>query len=104
VNLQAVIDLGSQPLANNLLSASDLRKREPRFLLEMVVGMDCWLMQILHVIPPVDLFSDYFFLLALLFSGFVARKKRNGDSVDRSLVAERVFWNFGYFLVDSKTG
>jgi SAM-dependent methyltransferase len=54
-----VINLGSQPLANNLLNREDLGKSEPMFPLEVHVCTDCWLMQITHFVPPVALFSDY---------------------------------------------
>lgn len=58
-HLHPVIDLGLQPLANNLLLPNDLSKPEPKFPLEVAVCADCWLMQITHIVPPVDLFSDY---------------------------------------------
>ena len=54
-----VLDLGEQPLANNLLGPDDLDKPEPRFPLRLAVCESCWLMQITDIIPPVDLFSDY---------------------------------------------
>ncbi|HBJ85646.1 MAG TPA: methyltransferase [Verrucomicrobiales bacterium] len=56
-----VIDLGLQPLANNLLRPEDLGKPEPRFPLAVFVCGDCWLMQITDTVPPVDLFSDYIY-------------------------------------------
>ncbi|MBE7497017.1 MAG: methyltransferase domain-containing protein [Verrucomicrobiaceae bacterium] len=56
-----VIDLGLQPLANNLLRPEDLGKPEPRFPLAVFVCADCWLMQITDTVPPVDLFSDYIY-------------------------------------------
>ncbi|MBX7207094.1 MAG: class I SAM-dependent methyltransferase [Verrucomicrobiaceae bacterium] len=57
--LISVIDLGRQPLANNLLRPGDLDAPEPVFPLEVAVCEACWLMQIVHVVPPVSLFSDY---------------------------------------------
>ena len=56
-----VIDLGLQPLANNLLQPEDTGKPEPRFPLAVFVCTDCWLMQITETVPPVDLFSDYIY-------------------------------------------
>jgi len=56
---ESVIDLGMQPLANNLLTAADLEKTEPRFPLEVFVCPACWMMQITETVPPVELFSDY---------------------------------------------
>ncbi|WP_009961317.1 class I SAM-dependent methyltransferase [Verrucomicrobium spinosum] len=58
-DLKEVINLGQQPLANNLLSAQDLSKEEPKFPLDVWVCQKCWLMQISHIIPPVTLFSEY---------------------------------------------
>jgi hypothetical protein len=56
-----VIDLGIQPLANNLLQPSDLSKSEPRFPLRVAVCESCWLLQIIDIVPPVELFSEYLY-------------------------------------------
>ncbi|MEQ1859003.1 MAG: class I SAM-dependent methyltransferase [Chthoniobacteraceae bacterium] len=56
---RTVLDLGSQPLANNLLRPADLGKTEPRFPLRVAVCEACWLLQITEVVPPVELFSEY---------------------------------------------
>ena len=58
-NGDLVLDLGKQPLANNLLAPEDLAKPEPRFPLRLAVCTDCWLLQITDLVPPVELFSDY---------------------------------------------
>ncbi|MSU62677.1 MAG: methyltransferase domain-containing protein [Pedosphaera sp.] len=60
-----VLDLGTQPLANNLLTPSDLGKPEPKFPLRVAVCTQCWLLQITEIVPPVALFSEY-----LYFSSF----------------------------------
>src|SRR5277367_2082177 len=60
-----VLDLGLQPLANNLLRPEDLEKPEPKFPLRLAVCQSCWLMQIVDLVPPVQLFSEY-----LYFSSF----------------------------------
>ena len=62
---QLVLDLGLQPLANNLLRPEDLGKPEPKFPLRLLVCTECWLMQIADLIPPVELFTEY-----LYFSSF----------------------------------
>lgn len=59
--LRPVLDLGIQPLANNLLAASDLAQEEPRFPLGIQVCEGCWLVQLTHLVPPVDLFSSYLY-------------------------------------------
>jgi SAM-dependent methyltransferase len=60
-----VLDLGAQPLANNLLPPGGLAKPEPKFPLRVAVCEACWLLQITDIIPPVELFGEY-----LYFSSF----------------------------------
>jgi SAM-dependent methyltransferase len=60
-----ILDLGVQPLANNLLTPADLAKPEPKFPLRLAVCQSCWLLQITDLVPPVALFSEY-----LYFSSF----------------------------------
>jgi SAM-dependent methyltransferase len=62
---QLVLDLGLQPLANNLLTPADLASPEPKFPLCVAVCESCWLMQITETVPPVKLFGEY-----LYFSSF----------------------------------
>ena len=62
---ELILDLGQQPLANNLLRAEDLAKPEPRFPLRLFVCPACWMVQITDLVPPVELFSEY-----LYFSSF----------------------------------
>lgn len=76
-----VLDLGIQPLANNLLSTEDLTQTEPKFPLRVALCEACWLLQITEIIPPVDLFSEY-----LYFSSFSdALLKHARESVDARL-------------------
>ena len=58
---ELILDLGEQPLANNLLAPEDLGQPEPRFPLRLAVCTECWLLQITDLVPPVDLFSDYIY-------------------------------------------
>lgn len=60
-----LLDLGLQPLANNLLRAEDVGKPEPRFPLRLFVCPQCWLLQIADMVSPVQMFSEY-----LYFSSF----------------------------------
>src|SRR5262245_49653414 len=62
---ELILDLGIQPLANNLLRSEDLAKSEPKFPLRLALCTSCWLLQILDTVPPVVLFSEY-----LYFSSF----------------------------------
>lgn len=79
-----VIDLGLQPLANNLLRPEDLCKPEPRFPLAVFVCGDCWLMQITDTVPPVDLFSDYIY-----FSSFSDAMLRHARAAVQKHIAEK---------------
>ena len=60
-----ILDLGRQPLANNLLPEGGTFYPEPFFPLSLAVCLDCYLMQLLDIIPPVKMFSEY-----LYFSSF----------------------------------
>jgi SAM-dependent methyltransferase len=77
-----VIDLGLQPLANNLLRQEDLGKPEPRFPLAVFVCQDCWLMQITDTVPPLELFSDYIYFSS--FSDAMLRHARAAVEKHRS--------------------
>jgi hypothetical protein len=70
--LSLVIDLGLQPLANNLLAPNDSVAAEPRFPLDVRVCEKCWLMQLGFTVPPVRMFADYVY-----FSSFSAQMLRH---------------------------
>ncbi len=80
-----ILDLGIQPLANNLLRPEDLGKPEPRFPLRLAVCPRCWLLQITDLVPPVTLFSEY-----LYFSSFSDAMLRHARQA-----AERYLREFG---------
>lgn len=63
--LNLLLDLGIQPLANNLLLPENLGGDEPRFPLRVMLCPECRLMQISDLVPPVELFGEY-----LYFSSF----------------------------------
>ncbi len=76
-----ILDLGLQPLANNLLSPVDLGREEPKFPLRVALCDACHLLQITDIIPPVQLFSEY-----LYFSSFSdAMLRHSKEAVDRHL-------------------
>lgn len=60
-----ILDLGIQPLANNLLRPADLSQTEPKFPLRLFLCGDCRLLQIADEVAPVKLFGEY-----LYFSSF----------------------------------
>jgi SAM-dependent methyltransferase len=98
-----ILDLGLQPLANNLLREEDLAKPEPKFPLRLAVCQSCWLLQILDLIPPVQLFSEY-----LYFSSFSDLMLRHAQEAAKRYITEfglnqnslviEIASNDGYFL------
>jgi SAM-dependent methyltransferase len=57
--LPVVLSLGTQPLANALISPERLEEDEPRYPLELVVCPRCSLAQINVTVPPETLFREY---------------------------------------------
>lgn len=92
-NLELVIDLGLQPLANNLLEAGDLAKEEPKFPLDVHVCLDCWLMQITHIVPPVSLFSDYIY-----FSSFSDQMLKHARDASLRYIKEKRLSNSSFVI------
>ena len=102
-NAAHILDLGQQPLANNLLTPADLAKKEPKFPLRLAVCKSCWMLQITDLVPPVELFSEYLYFSS--FSDLMLRHSREAcDGYmkefglnSQSLVVE-VASNDGYLL------
>src|SRR5487761_859484 len=59
--LSPFLSLGDLPLANSFLTADQLQEPEPRFPLEVYFCRDCALIQLLHVVNPQVLFSNYIY-------------------------------------------
>jgi SAM-dependent methyltransferase len=74
-----VLDLGIQPLANNLLRPADLSQPEPKFPLRLFVCGDCRLLQIADDVAPVKLFGEYLYFSS--FSDLMLRHAR--EAVER---------------------
>ncbi len=62
LDLKQVISLGKTPLANSLLSQSDLSKQEEVFPLEMMYCDSCKLCQLSYVVSPEKMFLDYLYV------------------------------------------
>ena len=98
-----VLDLGLQPLANNLLRPADLAGPEPKFPLRLAICQACWLLQITDRVPPTRLFSDYLYFSS--FSDAMLRHSREAAEryrkefslTGQSLVVE-IASNDGYLL------
>src|SRR6267142_168654 len=63
-NGKLILDLGIQPLANNLLCPEDLSKLESKFFLRLAVCQSCWLLQITDLVLPTQLFSEYLYFFS----------------------------------------
>ncbi|MBL8899643.1 MAG: class I SAM-dependent methyltransferase [Planctomycetes bacterium] len=58
--LETFLDLGALPLSDGFLFEKDLAREEPRYPLEVAFCPRCTLVQILHTVPPEELFdADY---------------------------------------------
>jgi hypothetical protein len=82
-NGRLVLDLGFQPLANNILRPEDLAKVEPRFPLRVFICSKCWLLQITDLVPPTQLFTEYPY-----FSSFSETVLRHAREAAGRYVAE----------------
>ncbi len=98
-----ILDLGLQPLANNLLRQEDLSKAEPKFPLRLAVCQSCWLLQILDLVPPVQLFSEYLYFSS--FSDLMLRHARQAAeryikqfALDQQSLVVEIASNDGYSL------
>ncbi len=83
-HLEPILDLGSTPLANRLLTESELSQPEPRFPLELVLCTDCTLLQITETVPPEVLFRDYVY-----FSSFSDTMLAHAGQLANSLIEKR---------------
>ena len=56
---RTLIDLGKMPLANAFLTGENKKHSEPKYELHARVCDRCFLVQVNHLIPPADIFTDY---------------------------------------------
>jgi SAM-dependent methyltransferase len=82
--LTRLLDLGSTPLANSLLTATNVGAAEDRFPLLLVFCEECSLVQITETVDPERLFSDYVY-----FSSFSDAMVRHANELVTSLISER---------------
>ena len=82
--LTTVLDLGTTPLANALITAENLSHGEERFPLLLAFCEECALAQITESVPPEKLFSEY-----LYFSSFSDTMLRHAQSIAERLTVER---------------
>jgi SAM-dependent methyltransferase len=79
-----VLSLGITPLANALLTTSQLSEPEARYPLDLVFCVDCALVQITETVPPELLFSDYVY-----FSSFSDEAVEHARRLAERVIAER---------------
>ena len=101
--LESVLDLGTTPLANALVTKTQLDAPEPRFPLELAICKGCSLVQILETVPPEQMFRNY-----LYFSSFSETMLDHARASAQALIASRrlghdslvaeIASNDGYFL------
>jgi SAM-dependent methyltransferase len=81
--LTEILSLGSLPLPN-AYPAAGAPADEPRFPLEVALCRACSLVQLRHIVPPEQMFSEY-----LYFSSYSASMLTHAEALALSLVAER---------------
>jgi SAM-dependent methyltransferase len=82
-DITEILSLGALPLPN-AYPAADASVEEPRYPLDVGFCSQCSLVQLRHIVPPEQLFSDY-----LYFSSYSASMLQHAESLAASLVAER---------------
>jgi SAM-dependent methyltransferase len=82
--LHTILDLGQTPLANNLLTESQLTEPEPRFPLVLTFCAACSLVQITETVPPEILFAHY-----LYFSSFSDAMLTHARGIAPRMMRER---------------
>lgn len=84
VRFAPVLDLGTTPLANSLLTAEQLTGDEPRFPLNVIRCETCSLVQLDYTVPPESMFSHYVY-----FSSFSTTMLEHSRALVSQVVAER---------------
>ncbi len=83
-HLEPILSLGQTPLANSLLTDTELSSPEPLFPLDLVFCPTCSLVQITVTVAPELLFRDY-----LYFSSFSDTMLRHSKEIVEKLIATR---------------
>ena len=61
-DLELILDLGEQPLANAFIKKKDLEKDENKFPLKLYLCKNCYLLQLLDIVDKELLFKEYLYL------------------------------------------
>ena len=97
------VDLGMSPLANSYLQASQLDQQEQLYPLHVYVCRSCFLVQLVPVNKPEDIFSDYAYFSSFSESWLKHAKSYVESVIDRFHLTEGSFVleiasNDGYLL------
>ncbi len=103
-SLEPILDLGAMPLSDGFLTEEQLHKPEPVYPLETAFCRCCGLVQILHTVPPDELFcNDYAYYSS--FSDALLRHSRENAleliesrRLDNSSLVIELASNDGYLL------
>jgi len=82
--LHTILDLGQTPLANNLLTQTQLAEPEQHFPLELTLCAACSLVQITETVPPEILYARY-----LYFSSFSDAMLTHARTIAQRMMQER---------------
>jgi len=80
--LETILSLGRMPLANAFLTTEQLTEPEPAYPLDLVLCLNCALLQITEAVPPEKLFREY-----LYFSSFSDTMLRHAKELVERLTA-----------------
>ena len=83
-SLESVLDLGTTPLANALVTDARLDEPEPTFPLEVGICTGCSLVQLLETVPPEEMFRNYVYL-----SSFSETMLRHAEASARAIISAR---------------
>lgn len=101
--LTPVLDLGTTPLANALLTEAKLAEPEPKFPLELAICQACSLVQILETVPPEQMFRDYLYFSSysetmLEHARTSATQLISSRQLDETSLVAEIASNDGYLL------
>ena len=102
-NLELFLSLGKTPLANSLLSITQLNQPEPCYPLEVVVCPRCWMVQLADIVPPEEMFSEYLYFSSnsdamLTHAKTIVERMIEEQKLGENSLAVEIASNDGYLL------
>lgn len=106
-NLEEVLDLGSTPLANALLTPAQLECPEATYPLLLAFCTHCALVQITETVPPETLFTDYLYFSSpsdamLRHAKTLTQEVMHSKKLDEQSLVVEIASNDGYLLQNYK--